>query len=216
MVDAVVPPGQEIDAAEAWILGGPEPLARWDRESWEAPAQGAALEQARRHHLANGGAHFPALAAIMDCIQQGLSQSMDDALASEIEIFAQLIQRSEARNMIATLFHGRIAYSRAIKQGQADEVRSLEQHAGAALDDAVAVLREHGISETGIASALRCYGFAGMASAGDSYAPPPQPARHHLGSRCRSTPRRVIRSSSRRSSCCVWLPALSGSAISMT
>ena len=48
---------------------------------------------------------------------QGLPQPFDDAIRTEMQIFSKLIQRREPRNMIRTLFLGRLDHDRLRKAG---------------------------------------------------------------------------------------------------
>jgi 3-hydroxyacyl-CoA dehydrogenase/enoyl-CoA hydratase/3-hydroxybutyryl-CoA epimerase len=122
--DALVPPGQEVAAAEAWLRSGPDPRQPWERPDWCAPdakAQSATLSAARARVLDQTGGHSPAEPAILDCLAQGLPLDMDSALQAEITIFARLVQRVEPRNMIATNFLGRVDYDRAARKGTLPE-----------------------------------------------------------------------------------------------
>lgn len=125
VADAVVPPGQEIAAAEAWLRTRPDPRQPWDRQGWRAPDAGtlaATLSAARTRVLEQTGGHSPAEPAILDCLAQGLTVDMDSGLRAEIRIFARLVQRVEPRNMIATNFLGRVDYDRAARKGTLPDV----------------------------------------------------------------------------------------------
>jgi 3-hydroxyacyl-CoA dehydrogenase/enoyl-CoA hydratase/3-hydroxybutyryl-CoA epimerase len=79
------------------------------------------VEVARKKVLAATLGHYPAPLAILDCIEQGLPQSFDAAIRTEMSIFSHLIQRPEPRNMIQTLFLGKLDHDRAIKTGELPE-----------------------------------------------------------------------------------------------
>lgn len=113
--DEVVAAGEEIAAAERWVRAATAPTQPWDRPDWQAPdahAVSGAVARTRARILAETGGHYPAPLAILDCIERGLPAAIDDALASEIDIFADLIKRPEPRNMIRTLFIGRQEYDK--------------------------------------------------------------------------------------------------------
>jgi 3-hydroxyacyl-CoA dehydrogenase/enoyl-CoA hydratase/3-hydroxybutyryl-CoA epimerase len=118
LVDALAPPGEEVEAAEHWLLSDPEPAQPWDRLGWlppgarDAPTQ---IAQARRQVLIETLGHYPAPLAILDCIDQGFAQPFDTAMRTEMTLFAGLIQRREPRDMIQTLFTGKLDYDRALK-----------------------------------------------------------------------------------------------------
>ena len=116
----LVPVGKEVAAAERWVLSHPTAAQPWDRPEWHAAdAQHVAAEIAasRSKMLAETLGHYPAPSAILDCVEQGLPQDFDMAIRTEMQIFASLIQRREPRNMIRTLFLGRLDYERLKKKG---------------------------------------------------------------------------------------------------
>jgi 3-hydroxyacyl-CoA dehydrogenase/enoyl-CoA hydratase/3-hydroxybutyryl-CoA epimerase len=115
LVDAVVPPGEESAAAEAWVLSAPAPTQPWDRAgSADAPPDLAAL---RAQILQETLGHYPAPLAIIACLERGMPQAFDDAIRTEMEIFAALIQRPEPRDMIRTMFVAKAEYERQMKSG---------------------------------------------------------------------------------------------------
>lgn len=115
LVDAVVAPGEEIAAAERWLLAADAPRQPWDSADWPAPrpaAVSASIDPVRARVMAETGGLYPAPIAILDCVEYGLPQCFDGAIRSEMAIFAHLIQRPEPRNMIQTLFLGKTDYER--------------------------------------------------------------------------------------------------------
>ncbi|MEH2476543.1 3-hydroxyacyl-CoA dehydrogenase/enoyl-CoA hydratase/3-hydroxybutyryl-CoA epimerase [Nitrobacteraceae bacterium AZCC 2161] len=121
IVDALVSPGDEVAAAESWLLSTTSPRQPWDRPEWTAPSPidvSTALAPARQKILATTLGHYPAPLAILDCVEFGLVQCFDGAIRSEMAIFSHLIQRAEARNMIQTLFLGKTDYERLSRKGQ--------------------------------------------------------------------------------------------------
>jgi 3-hydroxyacyl-CoA dehydrogenase/enoyl-CoA hydratase/3-hydroxybutyryl-CoA epimerase len=92
----------------------------WDRLNWregEAPRISAIIEESRTKILAETLGHYPAPLAILDCVEQGFPLSFDAAIRTEMQIFTKLIQRREPRNMIKTLFLGRLDHDRLEKNG---------------------------------------------------------------------------------------------------
>lgn len=120
LVHEVAPPGQEIAAAEAWVLANPDAMQPWDDPSW-TPASSVDVGQRiaieRKRVLEETLGHYPAPLAILDCVEFGLPQCFDGAIRSEMAIFSHLIQREEPRNMIQGLFLGRTDFDRARKAG---------------------------------------------------------------------------------------------------
>lgn len=113
--DEAVPPGSEIEAARRWIRSNPTPVQPWDRDDWK-PIDTHALHQVtdpvRERFLRESGGHYPAETAILDCLDRGLSVSMDEGIAAEIDVFKDLVQRIEPRNLIAVMFLGRVEYDK--------------------------------------------------------------------------------------------------------
>lgn len=115
LVHALAEPGSEVERAEAWVLANPAARQPWDEEDWVSPDPAdisAALAPVRAASLEETLGHYPAPLAILDCIAFGLPQTFEGAIRTEMAIFAHLIQREEARNMIQTLFMGRTDYER--------------------------------------------------------------------------------------------------------
>jgi 3-hydroxyacyl-CoA dehydrogenase/enoyl-CoA hydratase/3-hydroxybutyryl-CoA epimerase len=115
LVDALVAPGEEVSVAERWLESATMTRQKWDRPDWIAASPidvSTALAPHRAKALATTLGHYPAPLAILDCVEFGLPQCFDGAIRSEMAIFAHLIQRPEACNMIQTLFLGKTDYER--------------------------------------------------------------------------------------------------------
>lgn len=121
LVNELVAPGEEVAAAERWILAAREPVQPWDEPRF-VPAShdeiAPIIAAARSRVLREGRGHYPAPLAILDCIEQGFVQSFDAAIRTEMSIFSHLIQRPEPRNMIQALFLGKTDYERAVRKGE--------------------------------------------------------------------------------------------------
>lgn len=118
----VVEAGGETAAAERWVRRTVDARQPWDRPDWRPMSPHAVagiVDPARKKILRETGGHYPALLAILDCLERGIAHDMDAGLASEIDIFATLIPRPEPRNMIQTLFLGRQDFD---KRRKADEL----------------------------------------------------------------------------------------------
>jgi 3-hydroxyacyl-CoA dehydrogenase/enoyl-CoA hydratase/3-hydroxybutyryl-CoA epimerase len=139
----LVAPGEEVVAAERWVLSRPDAAQPWDRPDWrssDAQVVTAAIGGNRNKMLAETLGHYPALSAILDCVEQGLPQDFDSAIRTEMQIFAKLIQRREPRNMIRTLFLGRLDHERMKKKGTTSKVTE----AVTAVSNALGVQSERG------------------------------------------------------------------------
>ncbi|MCK1480779.1 enoyl-CoA hydratase/isomerase family protein [Bradyrhizobium sp. 197] len=125
LADELVGPGEEVAAAERWVLSQPAAIQPWDRPDWHAADTSrvaAIIGASRSKMLAETFGHYPAPSAILDCVEQGLSQDFDSAIRTEMQIFAKLIQRREPRNMIRALFLGRLDYERLKKKGMNPQI----------------------------------------------------------------------------------------------
>src|SRR6516225_2320820 len=88
--DELVAPGEEVAAAERWVLSRAMATQPWDRLNWregEAPRISAIIEESRTKILAETLGHYPAPLAILDCVEQGFPLSFDAAIRSEMQIF---------------------------------------------------------------------------------------------------------------------------------
>ena len=121
LIDALVEEGEEVAAAEAWLLSGEaHSVQPWDRPDHRPAAHCAianALNNCLTRELARMAGHEPAPLAILDCVELGMIQPIDGAIRAEMSVFARLIQRPEPRNMIRTLFLGKQAYDKASRDG---------------------------------------------------------------------------------------------------
>ena len=66
--------------------------------------------------------HYPALFAILDCVEYGLPQSFEGGIRSEMTSFAHLLLRPEPRAMIQTMFLGRVDFERLERKQQLPDV----------------------------------------------------------------------------------------------
>lgn len=143
LVHAVVDEGEEVAAAEHWLLSeAAHSKQPWD-EHGHVPlphsAIGEAIKRNRTRELDRMLGHEPAPLAILDCVEFGLVQSIEGGIRAEMSIFSELIQRPEPRNMIRTMFLGKQAYEKARKDGLlAPEVAEAQRAVEALVEDAVA------------------------------------------------------------------------------
>ena len=158
VIDHLVPAGEEIASAERWVLSQASATQPWDRPGWrpvDIENVTTIIARKREGVLAETLGHYPAPIAILDCVEQGLPLPFDAAIRAEMQIFSKLIQRREPRNMIRTLFLGRLDYDRLRKAGGVPE--PVEQ-AVAAVSEA---LQADAAADTKLADALARAGFRG-------------------------------------------------------
>lgn len=125
LAHAVVKPGEDIAAAEDWLLSAPSAAQPWDRDDWVPPAPAdvsAELAPVKRAMLKTSLGHYPALFAILDCVEYGLPQSFEGAIRSEMTSFAHLVLRPEPRAMIQTMFLGRVDFERLERKKEAPDL----------------------------------------------------------------------------------------------
>ena len=140
------------------MLSHPSASQPWDRPGWRpADVDDAAsiIERKRESVLAETLGHYPAPLAILDCVGEGLPQPFDAAIRTEMQIFSKLIQRREPRNMIRTLFLGRLDHDRLRKAGG---IPAPVEQAVAAVSE---TLQADGTADATLATAFARAGFCG-------------------------------------------------------
>jgi 3-hydroxyacyl-CoA dehydrogenase/enoyl-CoA hydratase/3-hydroxybutyryl-CoA epimerase len=158
LVHAVVKPGEEIAAAEEWLLSSPSPIQPWDSDGFVSPAPAdvsAALAPIKVTMLKTSLGHYPALFAILDCVEYGLPQSFEGGIRSEMTSFSHLVLRPEPRAMIQTMFLGRVDYERLERKEQLPDL----------VEKTVAAVRAVLSDAKSEADALTAAGFKGSALA---------------------------------------------------
>jgi 3-hydroxyacyl-CoA dehydrogenase/enoyl-CoA hydratase/3-hydroxybutyryl-CoA epimerase len=111
LIHEIAAPDKLIDAAKAMIKNGLKPVAPWDEKGFKLPggpiysAAGAnlwppAIAILRRETYGN----YPAAAAILKCVYEGLLVPFDTALKIEQRYFTEILQSKEAAAMIRSLF----------------------------------------------------------------------------------------------------------------
>ncbi|MEP9386188.1 FAD-dependent oxidoreductase [Mesorhizobium sp. KR9-304] len=111
LIHEIAPADKLIDAAKAMIRNGLKPVAPWDEKGFKLPggpiysAAGAnlwppAIAILRRETYGN----YPAAAAILKCVYEGLLVPFDTALRIEQRYFTEILQTKEAAAMIRSLF----------------------------------------------------------------------------------------------------------------
>ncbi len=111
LVDEVVPPGDVVKTAKAWIKAGGAAKAPWDIENFKLPG-GPVQSKAGMMVFTPANAiyrretydNYPAARAIMQVVYEGLQLPMDQALRVESRWFAHILRSPEATAMIRSLF----------------------------------------------------------------------------------------------------------------
>lgn len=111
LIHEIAAPDRLIDTAKGMIRNGLKPVAPWDEKGFKIPggpvysAAGAnlwppAIAILRRETYGN----YPAAAAILKCVYEGLLVPFDTALRIEQRYFTEIMQTTEAAMMIRSLF----------------------------------------------------------------------------------------------------------------
>ncbi|TIV70217.1 MAG: 3-hydroxyacyl-CoA dehydrogenase [Mesorhizobium sp.] len=111
LIHEIAEPKKLVESAKAMIKNGLRPVAPWDEKGFKLPggpiysAAGAnlwppAIAILRRETYGN----YPAAAAILKCVYEGLLVPFDTALRIEQRYFTEIMQTKEAAAMIRSLF----------------------------------------------------------------------------------------------------------------
>ncbi|MBV8657583.1 MAG: enoyl-CoA hydratase/isomerase family protein [Burkholderiales bacterium] len=113
LLHAVVPAGEEVATARAWLLGEGQSHAQqpWDAKGFKIPG-GAVNSPAVQQVLTAANAllrqktygNYPAAASILSCVYEGLITDLETGLRTEARYFTYAVRSPEARAMIRTLF----------------------------------------------------------------------------------------------------------------
>lgn len=111
LIDEVVPPGELISTAKAWIKNGGKGVQPWDVDGFKLPggpvwSKGGMMTfpPANAIYRRETYDNYPAAKAILKSVFEGLQLPMDRALTVESRYFAQILRSREAQAMIRTLF----------------------------------------------------------------------------------------------------------------
>ncbi|TIS57963.1 MAG: 3-hydroxyacyl-CoA dehydrogenase [Mesorhizobium sp.] len=111
LIHEIAEPNKLVETAKAMIRNGLKPVAPWDEKGFKLPGgpiysvAGAnlwppAIAILRRETYGN----YPAAAAILKCVYEGLLVPFDTALRIEQRYFTEIMQTREAAAMIRSLF----------------------------------------------------------------------------------------------------------------
>ena len=111
LVDEVVPAGDLVKAAKAWITTSGTAKAPWDIDNFKLPggpvqskAGMMAFTPANAIYRRETYDNYPAARAIMQVVYEGLQLPFDQALRVESRWFAKILRSPEAAAMIRSLF----------------------------------------------------------------------------------------------------------------
>jgi len=115
LIHAVVPAGEERQAARNWVLGslasGGKPLQPWDAKGFRIPGGGPNTPAGMQMLMAANAMlrartydNYPAPRHILSCVYEGLATNLDTGLAIEVRYFTDLVMSPVSKNMIRSLF----------------------------------------------------------------------------------------------------------------
>ncbi|CAN7721587.1 3-hydroxyacyl-CoA dehydrogenase NAD-binding domain-containing protein [Mesorhizobium sp. LjRoot246] len=111
LIHEIAEPARLVETAKAMIRNGLKPVAPWDEKGFKLPGGQIyspagfnlwppAIAILRRETYSN----YPAAAAILKCVYEGLLVPFDTALRIEQRYFTEIMQTKEAAAMIRSLF----------------------------------------------------------------------------------------------------------------
>ncbi|WP_439817762.1 3-hydroxyacyl-CoA dehydrogenase NAD-binding domain-containing protein [Zavarzinia sp. CC-PAN008] len=109
VVHELVPAGQEVAAAKAWIKAGGSAVQPWDQKNFRQPG-GAIHGGSQAMVVANAllrketFGNFPAQRYILSCVYEGLQVPIEAGLRIEGRYFVKLLNDPRAKAMIRSLF----------------------------------------------------------------------------------------------------------------
>lgn len=112
ILHAVVPAGNEVQAAHDWLLAQTAPVQQaWDSKGYKIPGGGVSspavqqlLTVANAMLRAKTYGNYPAPANILSCVYEGLITDIDTGLKTEARYFVNTVLSPEAKAMIRSLF----------------------------------------------------------------------------------------------------------------
>ncbi len=145
LIDEVVPAGELIEAAAAWVLANPKAQQPWDMKGFSLPGfepndiAGRRFFASRWAKLrARAGDHDDAASAVLHTLHHGCERTLDAGIAIEKRQFGRLAASPYARNKVRTLFYGpRAARPRPSPQAGAN-IRQLGVVGGGTMGNGIA------------------------------------------------------------------------------
>ncbi|MEM9740417.1 MAG: 3-hydroxyacyl-CoA dehydrogenase NAD-binding domain-containing protein [Pseudomonadota bacterium] len=112
VVGELVPAGETVAAAKAWVKANPKAKAPWDEKGFKMPGgqvhrhpgAGQVATMANAMLMAKTYGNYPAQKNILSCVYEGQQVPIDAALRIETRYFLNTQQRPEAKAMIRSLF----------------------------------------------------------------------------------------------------------------
>src|SRR5258708_33652527 len=111
LVQKIVPAGELLAAAKAWIKANPNAQQPWDKKDFRIPGGGPYSPSGAQVFTVGNAMlrqktydNYPAQRFIMSAVYEGLLVDIDTALKIEARYFVRILMNPASRNMIRTLF----------------------------------------------------------------------------------------------------------------
>ncbi len=112
IVQEVVPAGEVVAKAKAWVKANPKTVQPWDKKGFKFPGGGGAMDPRAVQFFIGANAmaqkttqhNYPAVQAILSCLYEGSIAPFDTAIRIESKYFTKLLSDPTSKNMIRTLF----------------------------------------------------------------------------------------------------------------
>ena len=135
IVDQLVPEGQEVEAARAWVLERGVAVQPWDQKGFKVPGGAGLMHPAAVQTFVVGSAllqkmtnhNYPAPLAIMSAVYEGTVLPIDKALDLESKYFTRMLMSTVARNMIRTLFLNKGAADKLVRRPKSPARRPVQK-----------------------------------------------------------------------------------------
>jgi 3-hydroxyacyl-CoA dehydrogenase/enoyl-CoA hydratase/3-hydroxybutyryl-CoA epimerase len=109
-INDIVPPGETLAAAKAWVKANPKAQAPWDVKGFRVkdgpytPSGGMTFIGGNALLAKQTYGNYPAQKHIVSAIYEGVQVPMDAALRIESRYFVKTLQTPQAKGMVRTLF----------------------------------------------------------------------------------------------------------------
>ena len=111
LLGAVVPKGEEVEAAKTWIKTKGDAVQPWDKSGYKLPGGGPYHPQGSQVFMVGAAmlrkstfGNYPAQLNMLKAVYEGVQLPMDSALRVESRYFVKTMQTPQATGMIRTLF----------------------------------------------------------------------------------------------------------------
>jgi 3-hydroxyacyl-CoA dehydrogenase/enoyl-CoA hydratase/3-hydroxybutyryl-CoA epimerase len=111
LINAVVPAGEEVEAAKTWVRTKGDAVQPWDKQGYKIPGGGPYHPQGSQVFMVGAAmlrkstyGNYPAQLNMLKAVYEGLQLPMDSALRVESRYFVATMATPQAKGMIRSLF----------------------------------------------------------------------------------------------------------------